>query len=64
MWGGITEKFHYVTSKHLAKCENFNPYFGMCMNNKQKCEKIYDDEDDISVSGVLKVINKIYEQED
>lgn len=64
MWGGITEKFHYVTSKHLSKCENFNPYFGMCMNNKQKCEKIYDDEDDISVSGVLEVINKIYEQED
>src|SRR3989338_7434382 len=54
MWGGITDKFHYVESKHMSTCKNFYPYFGMCMNNKIKCEEVSGEKDDISVSDVLK----------
>jgi ADP-heptose:LPS heptosyltransferase len=61
MWGGVTDKFHYISSKHMLKCKNFYPYFGMCMNDKKKCEEILH-RDDISVSDVLMKINKIYGQ--
>lgn len=56
MWGGITNKFHYIESKHMSTCKNFYPYFGMCMNNKIKCEEIFGGKDDISVSDVLKKV--------
>lgn len=62
MWGGVTNKFHYVISKHLFKCTNFYPYFGICLNNKRKCEEIDGIKDDIPVSDVLDKIIKIYEQ--
>ncbi len=61
MWGGVTDRFRYITSNHLFKCKNFYPYFGMCINNKQKCEEIDGIKDDISVSDVLEKIRKIYE---
>ena len=60
MWGGITDKFHYVESKHMSTCKNFYPYFGMCMNNKIKCEEVSDEKDDISVSDVLKKVEQIF----
>ena len=60
MWGGITNKFHYVNSGHLFGCKNFYPFFGMCMNNKQKCEEISQGKDDINIDTVLGEVNKIY----
>ena len=59
MWGGITDKFHYIESKHMSNCKNFYPYFGMCMNNKIKCEEIFGEKDDISVPDVLRKVKKI-----
>jgi hypothetical protein len=60
MWGGITNKFHYINSDHLFGCKNFYPFFGMCINNKQKCEEISQGKDDITIESVLEKINKIY----
>lgn len=62
MWGGVTKKFHYVNSEHLFSCKNFYPFFGMCMNNKQKCEEISGGKDDINVKFVLKKINEICDE--
>ena len=62
MWGGVTSKFHYVNSDHLFSCKNFYPLFGMCMNNKQKCEEISQGKDDIKVVSVLEKINEIYHE--
>ena len=60
MWGGITDKFHYIESKHMSACKNFYPYFGMCMNNKIKCKEILGEKDDISVSDVLDKVKQIF----
>jgi len=60
MWGGITDKFHYIESKHMSNCKNFYPYFGMCMNNKIKCEEVFGEKDDISVPDVLRKAKKIF----
>lgn len=62
MWGGVTNKFHHVNSGHLFGCKNFYPFFGMCMNNKQKCEEISQGKDDITTESVLEKINKIYHE--
>lgn len=62
MWGGITDKFHYIESKHMYTCKNFYLYFGMCMNNKIKCEEVLGEKDDISVSDVLRRVKKNYEK--
>ncbi len=62
MWGGITNKFHYVNSDHMLDCKNFYPFFGMCINNKQKCEEISQGKDDITVGSVLEKINEIYHE--
>lgn len=63
VWGGVTSKFHSIYSKHMLNCKNFYRNFGMCINNKQKCEEISNGNDDISIPEVLKEINKIYEEE-
>lgn len=60
MWGGITDKFHYIESKHMSTCKNFYPYFGMCMNNKIKCEEILGEKDDISVADVLRKVEQFF----
>lgn len=62
-WGGVTDKFRCISSSHMLGCKNFYAYFGMCMNNKQKCEEISNGKDDVLVSDVLGKINQIfYEQ--
>ena len=64
MWGGVTKKFHYINSEHLFDCKNYYPYFGMCMNNKRKCDAISSGRNDISVESVIGKINQInYEKE-
>jgi len=60
MWGGVTDKFHYVRSEHMSKCRNFYPYFGMCMHNKIKCVSVIDGKDDISVPDVLNKVKQIF----
>ena len=62
MWGGVTNRFHYVSSNHMFDCKNFYPPFGMCMNNKFKCKEISQGKDDISVETVLEKINQIYNE--
>lgn len=59
VWGGISSRFHYVTSKHMLTCKNYNDSFGMCINNKKKCSNISGKRDDIDVEIVFKKIKKI-----
>ncbi len=60
VWGGVTNKFHYVESKHISSCKNFYPYFGMCMNNKKKCKNISNGKDDILVADVSRKTDQIF----
>ena len=60
MWGGVTNKFRHIESNHMYFCKNFYPHFGMCMNNKIKCEEISNGRDDILVSDVLKKIDPFF----
>lgn len=60
MWGGITDRFHCVESKHMSSCKNFYPYFGMCINSKVKCEEISGEKDDVSTSDVLSKVDQIF----
>jgi len=62
MWGGITKKFNYVCSSHMSMCKNFYPSFGMCINNKRKCEEISGEKDDINTESVLQKVNEIYNE--
>ena len=60
MWGGVSDKFNYIKSKHMANCKNFYPLFGMCMNKKKKCTIISGNKDDIDVKMVLEKAKQIY----
>ncbi|MFH1454998.1 MAG: glycosyltransferase family 9 protein [bacterium] len=60
MWGGSSNQFNYVSSKHMLSCKNFYPFFGMCMNGKKKCDSILFEKDDINIDEVLEKVNQIY----
>lgn len=62
MWGGVSPRFSFLSSKHMLKCKNYYPYFGMCMNNKKKCQEIYGKKDDVEIQDVIDKVNKIYEK--
>ncbi len=63
MWGGVTEKFHFVQSLHMRNCKKFYKQFGMCMNGKKKCEEIEGESDDIDIHEIFNIVNNIYEKE-
>ena len=44
----------------MFTCRNFYPYFGMCMNNKKKCEEISNGRDDIIISDIVKIVEQIF----
>jgi len=62
MWGGVTEKFYFVKSKHLSTCLNFYPQFGMCMNHKKKCDEVGGENDDVDVKAISSIVDRIYEE--
>lgn len=62
MWGGVSNRFSYVSSRHMLSCKNFYPFFGMCMNKKKKCEIISNGGDDIDIETLLEKVNQIYHE--
>lgn len=58
-WGGGGDRCKAIESRHLRRCDRFDPLLGICRNDYVECPLLQKEGDGISVFDVLQALDSI-----